>query len=256
MSESIDVWVLDSSEFELADLEANQKALLSTPEKARYERYELVRSKRQLLLSRAMLRTVLTRYVENEALRFDLSSHGRPELIGETGLSFNLSHSRDRVVVAVTRSGLVGVDVEYAARTRRVERLVERYFSKEEQSALLALAEPDRLERFYTLWALKEAYIKARGLGLAIPLADFSFTFTDDLQANETADELQSSVGISFSGSLIAQPVSPWRFWCGAIAGEEYAFGLALQAIDDKTLVNVSLRFSDAAQGLEHWRHA
>ena len=77
MSESIDVWILDSSEFELADLEANTISLLSAPEKARYARYDLARSKRQLLLSRAMLRTVLARYVEDEVLQISLGAHGR-----------------------------------------------------------------------------------------------------------------------------------------------------------------------------------
>jgi phosphopantetheine--protein transferase-like protein len=210
------------------------------PEKARYARYDLARSKRQLLLSRAMLRTVLARYVEDEVLQISLGAHGRPQLVGESGLSFNLSHSRDRVVVAVTRLGVVGVDVEYAARQRRVEQLIARYFSQREQSALLALPESSRLPRFYALWALKEAYIKARGLGLAIPLADFSFSFAEDAGASEAHVKPQGSVSISFEGSLAAQSPTPWRFWRGALAGEEYAFGLALHSSGGLTWAGIS----------------
>tara|TARA_B110000977_G_scaffold6563_1_gene9168 strand:+ start:3509 stop:4330 length:822 start_codon:yes stop_codon:yes gene_type:complete len=271
MSESIDVWILDSSEFELADLEANTISLLSAPEKARYARYDLARSKRQLLLARAMLRTVLARYVEDEVLQISLGAHGRPQLVGESDLSFNLSHSRDRVVVAVTRLGVVGVDVEYAARQRRVEKLIARYFSQREQSALLALPESSRLPRFYALWALKEAYIKARGLGLAIPLADFSFSFAEDAGASEAYVKPQGSVSISFEGSLAAQSPTPWRFWRGALAGEEYAFGLALHSSGEphlgrdlssdataghKQRIELTVRYCDAALGLEHWRDA
>ena len=271
MSESIDVWILDSSEFELADLEANTISLLNAAEKARYARYDLARSKRQLLLSRAMLRTVLARYVEDEVIQISLGAHGRPQLVGESDLSFNLSHSRDRVVVAVTRLGVVGVDVEYAARQRRVEKLIARYFSQREQSALLALPESSRLPRFYALWALKEAYIKARGLGLAIPLADFSFSFAEDASASEAYVKPQGSVSISFEGSLAAQSPTPWRFWRGALAGEEYAFGLALHSSGEphlgrdlssdataghKQRIELTVRYCDAALGLEHWRDA
>ena len=260
MSDAIDLWILDSSGFELADLEANAKNLLSVPEKQRYERYALARSRHQLLISRVLLHDVLSRYVDKDELQLTIGSHGRPELIKNRGLSFNLSHSRNRVVVAVTRAGILGVDVEYAARQRRVERLITRYFSKREQSALLALPESSRLARFYSLWTLKEAYIKARGLGLAIPLGDFSFSFAEDAQMSDADEDSPASVSISFEGSLVDQKPASWRFWQGALAGEDYAFGLALQSAGDAPTRNkpieLSIRYSDAGLGLEHWRRA
>ena len=260
MSEAIDLWILDSSGFELADLEVRAKSLLSVPEQQRYERYTLARSRRQLLVSRAMLQNVLSRYVTKDELQLTVGSHGRPELSKRRGLSFNLSHSRDRVVIAVTHAGILGVDVEYAARQRRVERLIARYFSEREQSALLALPESSRLARFYSLWALKEAYIKARGLGLAIPLSDFSFSFAEDAHESDADEDSPASVRISFEGSLVDQKPASWRFWQGALAGEEYAFGLALQAEGDVQTrsqpIELSVRYSNAAQGLEHWRRA
>jgi len=260
VSETIDLWILDSSGFDLAALEASAKNLLSVSEQQRYERYALARSRHQLLISRVMLRDVLSRYVNKDELQLTVGAHGRPELIKKRGLSFNLSHSRNRVVIAVTQAGILGVDVEYAARQRRVERLIARYFSEREQSALLALPEPFRLARFYSLWTLKEAYIKARGLGLAIPLGDFSFSFAEDAQMSDADVDSPASVSISFEGSLVDQKPALWRFWRGALAGEDYAFGLALQSAGDGQTRNqpieLNIRYSDAVLGLDHWRHA
>lgn len=237
----VDVWVLDCAGFKLDELEQQGLMRLDTQERARYERYELIRSKRQLLLSRAMLRTVLTRYLGADvAIR--IAEYGRPELVQSSPLSFNLSHSRDRVIVAVSSLGPVGVDVEYAARPRRVERLMTRYFSSLEQSALLSLPSEERLTRFYRLWALKESYIKARGLGLAIPLGDFSFEF-------EGVDERE--IAIRFSRSQAAQEAEHWSFWADQVAGKDYAFGLALNA--DAKGVRVSVRHASAESGIESW---
>lgn len=239
---AVDLWSLDCAGFELSALEATWLSVLSDAERTRYDRYAPLRSKRQLLLSRAMLRSVLTHYLGTSAFDFGLGEHGRPELAGalQSDLSFNLSHSRDRVVVAVTRAGVIGVDVEYAGRVRRIERLISRYFSPSEQEALMALPEQFRLERFYALWALKEAYIKARGLGLAIPLADFSFDFSAESEA----------VSIRFDGSLLLQAPTQWSFWRGSVVGADYALGLALQTPEGKAgSVAVTLRESIRAEG-------
>lgn len=239
--DQVDVWVLDCAGFKLDELEQQGLMRLDAQERARYERYELIRSRRQLLLSRAMLRTVLTRYLGADvAIR--IAEHGRPELVQASPLSFNLSHSRDRVIVAVSSAGPVGVDVEYAARPRRVERLMTRYFSDLEQAALLTLPPEERLARFYRLWALKESYIKARGLGLAIPLGDFSFEFLDPEERGIT---------IHFSRSQAAQSAEHWSFWSDQIAGKDYAFGLALNT--DMKGVRVSVRHACAESGIECW---
>lgn len=104
----------------------------------------------------------------------------------------------------------------------------------------MALPGQFRLERFYALWALKEAYIKARGLGLAIPLADFSFDFSAESEA----------VSIRFDGSLLSQAPTQWSFWRGSVVGADYALGLALQTPEGKAgSVAVTLRESIRAEG-------
>ena len=259
LQSSIHLWILDAEGFDLEVLEPRSLALLSSAESERYRRYTLPRAKRQLLLSRTLLHSVLTHYVNDAPLVFRLGDHGRPELASESiapdsgagsargALSFNLSHSRDRLVVAVTRAGFVGVDVEYAARRRRVERLISRYFSEAEQAALLALPVAQRQARFYTLWSLKEAYVKARGLGLALPLADFSFSLS-----GQDVTEERASTSLSFSGSLANESAESWRFWRSPLAGEDYAFGLALQACRTKD-ISLTVRESCARRGLEGW---
>lgn len=232
MTQSIDLWILDSSDIELADVEKSYASHLSAAERKRLAGYSLERSKKQLLLSRAFMRYVLAFYVEIDDYDFALGAYGRPQLVSKnTGeetpnkappsqpeLSFNLSHSRERFVIALSRAGVIGVDVEYSARRRRVERLMTRYFSPAEQAALIALPEQQRQERFYALWTLKESYIKARGMGLALPLADFSFAFSPQSQ----------QISIAFDGSLAGQSAAPWRFWRSSAAGENYALALAL----------------------------
>jgi 4'-phosphopantetheinyl transferase len=255
MTKTIDLWLLDSSSVELGDVEKNYKSLLSAAETKRFAGYSLARSRKQLLLSRALLRHVLAFYVAIEDYDLTSGSHGRPQLVAKSvgenrqeeslappEISFNISHSRERFVVAVSNAGVVGVDVEYSARQRRVDRLMTRYFSHAEQAALMALPATQRQERFYALWTLKESYIKAKGLGLALPLADFSFSLAP--QAKQ--------ICISFNGSLAGESPEPWRFWRSSAAGENYALALALET-QEADEVEVRAKHAPNARELNHW---
>ena len=257
MTKTIDLWLLDSSSVELSDVEKSYASLLSAAETKRLSGYSLARSRKQLLLSRALLRHVLGFYVAIEDYDLTPGSHGRPQLVATSvganrqgnslvppEISFNLSHSRERFVVAVSHVGVVGVDVEYSARQRRVERLMTRYFSQAEQAALMALPATQRQERFYALWTLKESYIKAKGLGLALPLADFSFSLVP--QAKQ--------ISISFDGSLAGESPEPWRFWRSGAAGESYALALALES-QGAGEIEVRARHALDARELNHWSY-
>jgi 4'-phosphopantetheinyl transferase len=122
-----------------------------------------------------MIRGVLSTYrpVAPEDWRFVSGSHGRPELDPDCGLRFSAAHTRGLTVVGVCDDGEVGVDVERLDRRARPG-LAGRWFAPEEVAALDDLAEPQRARRFLELWTLKEAYVKARGLGvIGLPLASF-----------------------------------------------------------------------------------
>ena len=131
------------------------------------------------MTTRALLRTALSHYrpVAPQAWRFKLNGHGKPALEPECGLHFNLSNSVGLVVCLVADGAEVGVDVEALERASQILKLAPEVFSDAEQAQLENLSEAGKLERALSLWTLKESYIKARGMGLALPLDKFSFLF-------------------------------------------------------------------------------
>jgi 4'-phosphopantetheinyl transferase len=179
-------------------------ALMTGDERARQGRFRLERSRHEHLVTRALLRTVLSRYLDRAPTewRFVENRHGRPELAPgfDSRLRFNLSHTEGLIACAVTLDRDVGVDVEALDRRGETVRIADRFFSPSEVRALRALPESERRERFFSYWTLKEAYIKARGLGLAIPLGQFSFELEDT-----------GRIGISFDAALEDDPDS-WQF--------------------------------------------
>jgi 4'-phosphopantetheinyl transferase len=127
----------------------------------------------------ALARTTLSRYapVPPAAWTFRENAYGRPEVdvAGHQDLWFNLSNTRGLIACVVARDREVGVDVEDTERGTETVGVAGRFFSPFEVAALHALPEGARRGRFFDYWTLKEAYIKARGMGLAIPLDQFSF---------------------------------------------------------------------------------
>lgn len=180
------------------------RALLSDEELERHDRFRHEGAAMEYLCARALVRRALSSWapVDPEAWRFEANEYGRPSVAGpETAepVHFNLSHTRGMVVLALGRDPLVGVDVEPIDRTVDVLPIVDRFFSTTEAAALRALPVERHRDRFLALWTLKEAYIKARGMGLAIPLGDFSFSPDDD------------PVRIAFAPTLDDEPAA-WRF--------------------------------------------
>jgi 4'-phosphopantetheinyl transferase len=156
------------------------ETLLTPPEAERLARLRVPAVRRELLASRTFVRHVLSRYapVRPADWRFVLGSHGRPEIVPTPGvppLRFNLSHTRGMLAMAVALGHDVGVDVEGTTRDVGDARLARRFFAGSEADDVSARDGDDRRERFFAYWTLKEAYIKARGLGLAIPLDQFWF---------------------------------------------------------------------------------
>jgi 4'-phosphopantetheinyl transferase len=163
--------------------EARALALLDDAERARLARFHFERDRRVALASRALQRRALSQVtgIAADALAFVTTAHGRPELGRPEGtdVRFNVSNTIGLVVCAVTRSREIGVDVEPERSDAPVE-IVESHFAPVERRALLALPEAARPERFVILWTLKEAYLKARGVGLGLPLDRFWFHVDGD----------------------------------------------------------------------------
>lgn len=200
----VHVWTARPDAIEDPELLAAYERLMTDAERARQRRYLLARSRHEHLVTRALLRTTLSRYAGRDptAWRFVENRYGRPELApgSECGLRFNVSHTDGLIACAVTRGREVGVDVEALDRRGQTVEVAERFFAPREVAALRALPAAEQRERFFTYWTLKEAYIKARGMGLAIPLARFWF----DVGAPER-------IGIAFDPRLEDDPAE-WQF--------------------------------------------
>jgi 4'-phosphopantetheinyl transferase len=177
------VWHARASDL-LARTDSHARALgwLLPPERARYERFRRDADRAMFLLGRVMARAAVGRAlgVAPTAWPWRDSPRGRPE-IDRAGcaLSFNLAHSGGLVACALARGIEVGVDVEDRARPVFDRQLVARYCAPDEQRRIDAAAGDGWRDLFLKYWTLKEAYLKARGLGIAVPLAELCFTIAD-----------------------------------------------------------------------------
>jgi 4'-phosphopantetheinyl transferase len=125
--------------------------------------------------------------VEPGTLRFCYSEYGKPGLDQEFGgdeNSFNLSHSNALGLLAVTRHRAVGVDIEHIRPDLADEQIARRFFSSREVQSLIALPAEVQKEAFFNCWTRKEAYIKAIGEGLSMPLDQFDVSLSPDEPAN------------------------------------------------------------------------
>ncbi|WP_372156752.1 4'-phosphopantetheinyl transferase superfamily protein [Xanthomonas campestris pv. fici] len=152
--------------------------LLNADERSRFERLASARLRDEFLVTRALCRTTLSRYVGIDARewRFESNRFGRPEIAGGAPpFRFNLSNARSVVACVVTCSADAGVDVEELSRGSDLLAIADHQFAACERAALSALPMSERRRRAVSLWTLKEAYLKARGVGLSISLDEFAF---------------------------------------------------------------------------------
>jgi 4'-phosphopantetheinyl transferase len=158
---------------------------LSQEEQLRWQRLLQPADRRRFLLSRLLLRGVLSQLagVEAAELQFERSASGKPWLAApqrEPTLEFNLSHTPGLLALAVSQASAIGVDVESEERAVAALALAERYFTAAEAAELRALGGAARRTQFFRLWTLKEAYLKACGNGLSQGLDACEFAFTAD----------------------------------------------------------------------------
>jgi 4'-phosphopantetheinyl transferase len=179
-SDEVHLWFTAQDELQDPALLARYDALLNDEERARRDRFYFARHRHEFLVARALVRGTLSRYVpqvQPARWTFSHNEHGRPELAGPlpTDLRFNLSHTAGLMLLGVVRRRDIGVDVEDAERKVTCDAIADRFFSPAEVRDLLELDPVGQRQRFFHYWTLKEAYIKARGKGLAIPLDSFSY---------------------------------------------------------------------------------
>ncbi|AMS13090.1 hypothetical protein A3218_01680 [Pseudomonas chlororaphis] len=235
----IHVWSVRDEEIGDEGLLALYRSWLSVEETERMGRFMFARHRHQYLVTRALLRSTLSLYapwVAPQQWVFASNAWGKPAVVAPAvPMAFNLSHTEGRVVLALTLESSVGIDVESRHRAVDLE-LAERFFSPHEVRHLSGLAEAERASAFITFWTLKEAYIKACGQGLSIPLDSFSFSLA-----------VPGQIGFSCR-NLDPPSAGRWRFW----QGESGEFVLSLGCSPAQTEPAMAVRFYETVPGRGH----
>lgn len=161
------------------------ESTLGDDEKARAARFIFERDRDRFIAARGILRDLLGRYLRRapQDIKFAYGPRGKPAVASgdsQPGISFNLSHSHALAVIAIAHQREVGIDIEFLRREFAGEDIAKRYFSAQEVTELNGLPAELRTEGFFLCWTRKEAYIKARGDGLHVPLDSFSVSLSPD----------------------------------------------------------------------------
>lgn len=206
-SSQIHLWLAYLDEITDPRLLAEYQLLLSREELQKQRRFYFEADRHRYLVSRAMMRTVLSRYakVAPRDWMFVVNAYGRPSISPRQAkaarIQFNISHTRRVVLLGIAVGRSLGVDIEDMSGNNTCVDVAERFFAPEEVRALRALAPERRARRFLEYWTLKESYIKARGLGLSIPLDLFAFHLDNAGRIRFTVD------------TALADPPTRWMFW-------------------------------------------
>ncbi len=153
-------------------------SLLSDDEQERVSRFLFDRDRRRFTHCRAALRRIVGAYLDvpPQSLRFGYQGLGKPFVLSpqRPKLHFNVSHSHEQALIAVSHDFEIGVDIEYLARrTKSVLALAQRYFSEAERGEIEAAPAEQQRRLFFRCWTRKEAFLKATGTGLTFPLDQF-----------------------------------------------------------------------------------
>jgi 4'-phosphopantetheinyl transferase len=210
------------------DRVAQWQALLAADERARADRFYFERDRRRYLVARGALRSILGQYLNRAPAELQLAyaAKGKPYLPDEP-LHFNVAHSHEMALYAMTLVGEVGVDIEYTQRhVSDIDQIAARFFSANENAVYQALPEIERRAAFFRCWTRKEAFIKAIGEGLSHPLDRFDVTLAPHQPAAILRIEGDTSVAAwvlfhldladHYVGAVAvrgaAQRLATWRF--------------------------------------------
>jgi 4'-phosphopantetheinyl transferase len=213
-----------------ADLELGQRELwrlqktLSSDEVTRAAQFIFRKGQQRFIAARGILREILSRYLERSPaeLHFSYASFGKPSLAPDCaadGLRFNLSHSGSIALYAVAHLREVGIDIERIEPNFAEDGIAEKFFSRNEVTKLRSLPTGARPQAFFNCWTRKEAYVKARGAGLQIPLENFDVTLAPDEQAAFLSKG-------EFGWSLRALQVDPGHAAAIAVEGKDWQIGM------------------------------
>ena len=183
----IDIWSCESES--LHARQAHYFALLSQEEKQRAQRFKFDIHRNQFIAFHGFMRTVLADYlkISPQDIVYSKGEKGKPyidmPLKNISPIQFNLSHTQNVALLAVTHDKEVGIDIEHIDRKTDWKGISQRFFRESEQNALFSLKESQQEHAFYSLWTRKEAYMKVLGTGLSLSPTEFTLTVPPDAPA-------------------------------------------------------------------------
>jgi 4'-phosphopantetheinyl transferase len=201
-----------------AELE-KRAASLSSAEKERAAKFKFDKHRNRFIAGRGSLRGLLGGYLQTDPAKLDFtySERGKPILaapFANSGIHFNLTHSEDLALIAVTRAAPVGIDVEFTRPLKNGDDLVARFFSPRENELFKKISETDKPAAFFNLWTRKEALLKATGEGIGSALNRVEVSFL----ANEPARLLAIDGDSEKAAQWYLRELSPVSGFVGAIA--------------------------------------
>lgn len=209
------------------------RSILSADEVVRADRFKFEEPRLRFIASRAVLRLVLARScsVATSDIAFQYGNFGKPTvrlpMDSSSPVEFNVSHSGDVALIALTTSRQLGVDVEEHDPKVRILKLARRFFSSDEASQLEGLPTSEQLAGFYKCWTSKEAYLKATGFGLSFSLGRFTVNLdpreqpgllavTDLPEESRRWQVITLPMGLRYSATLFVERLdiqTEQRFW-------------------------------------------
>lgn len=175
----LELWLAEPEGLSNPELEESWKSLLSPDELAQSIQFRFDKDRWQYIAAHALLRTALSLHTGRDAshLQFSTNDFGKPNLDPHRDVHFNISHTRHLAACVVSRCGEVGFDVEGFDRAQEITELGTEVCSSQELLSIKALNDESPERSATTLWTLKEAYLKALGIGLSVPMNKVSFAF-------------------------------------------------------------------------------
>jgi 4'-phosphopantetheinyl transferase len=206
---------------------ARMASILSDEEQKRAARFRIERHHNRFIAARGILRSLLATYLDCAAdeLLFEYGQNGKPALtvpFAGSGLAFNLAHSQDLALVAVTRLGPIGVDVEQIRPMADADELVERFFSPRENALFQTLPDEQKSIAFFNLWTRKEAWLKATSEGIAHSLNRVEVTFLP----GEPAQLLALPQKPTSNSDWVLRELAPTTGFVGAVALPNVQFSI------------------------------
>lgn len=177
----IHIWLIDINNY----LNSDFTAYLDDQESARMHRFKFAKDRDCFIGSHAALRILLGKYCNcaPRAIAYKYTTYNKPILTKNHPIQFNLSHSRNQAIIAVTKKHPIGIDIEYMQEKEILIDLAKRFFSSKEYDEYKKLSASQKVLGFYNCWTRKEAVVKALGIGITYPLKSFSVNLTPETRA-------------------------------------------------------------------------